>query len=105
MPACSNVYRAISSAPPNPVNPPVALPVSQAAAPLRWRWERDTRYYEVHVHQDLWGEWVVTRVWGRRASALGQIRHRPCGSYAAAREQLARVAKQRKGRGYALVGA
>jgi hypothetical protein len=24
------------------------------------RWERGTRYYEVHLQQDLFGEWVLT---------------------------------------------
>jgi hypothetical protein len=24
------------------------------------RWERGTRYYEVYLHQDLWGDWVLT---------------------------------------------
>jgi hypothetical protein len=27
------------------------------------RWERGTRYYEVCLHQDLWGDWVLTQVW------------------------------------------
>lgn len=28
---------------------------------IRIRWEKGTRYYEVHLHQDLWGEWLLTR--------------------------------------------
>jgi len=71
--------------------------------PLRLRWEKETRYYEVHVVQDLWGGWVLTRIWGRRGSALGQIRRAPCESYAEALEKLARVEKRRAQRGYAVV--
>jgi hypothetical protein len=34
---------------------------------IKWlheRWEKGTRYYEIHLHQDLWGDWVLTQVWG-----------------------------------------
>jgi transposase len=44
-------------------------------------WERGTRYYEVHLHQDLWGDWVLTQVWGRRGTELGRMVHTPCASY------------------------
>jgi hypothetical protein len=37
---------------------------------MHLRWERGTRYYEVYLHQDLWGEWVLTQVWGRRGLGL-----------------------------------
>jgi hypothetical protein len=37
------------------------------------RWERGTRYYEVYLHQDLWGDWVLTQVWGRGGMELGRI--------------------------------
>lgn len=46
------------------------------------RWEKDTRYYEAHLHQDLWDGWVLTHVWGRRGTRLGRIRQLPCASYA-----------------------
>jgi len=71
--------------------------------PLRLRWEKETRYYEVHVVQDLWGDWVLTRIWGRRGSAIGQIRRAPCESYTEALAQLARLEKRRAQRGYARV--
>jgi predicted DNA-binding WGR domain protein len=71
--------------------------------PLRRHWEKDTRYYEVHVEPDLWGHWVLTRVWGRRGTALGQVRRIPCGDYAEALAKLAAVARQRARRGYAPV--
>jgi hypothetical protein len=40
---------------------------------IHLRWERGTRYYEVYLHQDLWGDWVLTQVWGRRGTALYQV--------------------------------
>ena len=45
---------------------------------IHLRWEKATargiRYYEVDLDQDLWGEWRLTRIWGRRGTRLGQIR-------------------------------
>ncbi|SMF97840.1 WGR domain-containing protein [Methylomagnum ishizawai] len=68
------------------------------------RWEKGTRYYEAHIGQDLWGGWVLTRVWGRRGSPLGRVRRIPCGSYEEARAKLAGVERQRGRRGYRAVG-
>ena len=49
---------------------------------LASRWERDTRYYEPHPRQDLFGDGVLTRVWGGQGTALGQMRHELCPNYA-----------------------
>lgn len=72
-------------------------------AELKWirlRWEKESRYYEAHLHQDLWGHWILTRVWGQRRSALGRVRHIPCASYEEGLIQLDQVRKRRKQRGY-----
>lgn len=40
----------------------------------RWltlRFIRGSRYYRLHLEQDLWGAWCVTRVNGRTGTALG----------------------------------
>ena len=29
------------------------------------RFERGTRYYELHLQQNLWGEWELLRIFGR----------------------------------------
>jgi len=71
-----------------------------AEEPLRLRWEKETRYYEIHLQKDLWGSWVLIRIWGRRGSPMGQIRRVPCASYAEAVKQLAAVQIQRQRRGY-----
>lgn len=42
------------------------------------RWEKAQRYYEAHLHQDLWGGWVLTKVWGRSGTLLGRAVHVPC---------------------------
>jgi predicted DNA-binding WGR domain protein len=64
------------------------------------RWERGTRYYEVHLQQDLFGEWVLTQVWGRRGTELGRMVHTPCASYQDGRERLTAVQARREQRGY-----
>ncbi|MEZ5584441.1 MAG: WGR domain-containing protein [Candidatus Competibacteraceae bacterium] len=73
---------------------------------MQWRcirWEKNTRYYEAYLHQDLWGDWVLTRVWGRRGSKLGQIRDIPCASYEEGLAKLGEVEKRRKQHGYRMV--
>jgi predicted DNA-binding WGR domain protein len=72
---------------------------------IRRRWERDqdARYYEALVHQDLWGDWVVTRSWGRRGSRLGRVVHSSCTSYVAAMDELATISKRRASHRYHVV--
>jgi hypothetical protein len=64
------------------------------------RWEKDTRYYEAHLHQDLWDSWVLTHVWGRRGARLGRIRHLPRASYAEGLGRLTETDQRRQQRGY-----
>jgi len=40
-------------------------------AELRHRQIKSTRYHEVLLHQNLWGGWIVTRVWGRQDADSG----------------------------------
>ena len=70
----------------------------------RRRWEKGTRFYEALVERDLFGDWVLTLVWGRRGSALGRVQHRPHPSVTAAQDALQTVSRRRQRRGYAPVG-
>ena len=70
----------------------------------RARWEKGTRFYEALVERDLFGDWVLTLVWGRRGSALGRVQHRVQPSVAVAHDALQTVARRRQRRGYAPVG-
>ena len=70
----------------------------------RARWEKGTRFYEALVERDLFGDWVLTLVWGRRGSALGRVQHRPHPSVTAAQDALQTVARRRQRRGYAPAG-
>ena len=63
------------------------------------RWEKGMRYSEATLHPDLWGEWILTIGWGRRGTRLGQVRDRPCASYAEGLVMWAAVGKRRAQRG------
>jgi len=78
--------------------------VHEAIDEQRWRWEKGARFYEALVERDLFGDWMLTLVWGRRGSALGRVQHLPLPSVAAAHDALHMVARRRQGRGYARVG-
>jgi predicted DNA-binding WGR domain protein len=70
---------------------------------VRMRWEKGIQYYEAHLYQDLFGDWVLTRAWGRRGLRGGRIVHTACGSYNCAKQQLTTVQEQQERRGYMLV--
>lgn len=57
------------------------------------RWTKTTRYYEVHLHPDLWGQWIVTRIWGRSGTALGRRMSVPCLSYQDGLQRVAAAAR------------
>lgn len=44
------------------------------------RFEKDTRYYELHLGKDLFDNWSITRVNGKIKTRLGQYRHEFFGS-------------------------
>jgi hypothetical protein len=64
------------------------------------RWTRGTRYYRVHLEQDLWAGWQLTQVNGRIGTPLGRARAIPAPNLEAALLSLAKVAKRRRQRGY-----
>jgi hypothetical protein len=89
--------------------PPAPLPPYAPRAPIElarwqvWRFERGTRYYRLHLEQDLWGVWCLTRVYGRRASALGAVRCAPLASPGVADTMIAAALVRRRRRGYQLL--
>lgn len=72
-------------------------PIPDTAA----RWERaDGRYYLVHLHLDLFGSLVVTKVWGGIGTRRGRVRHLPVATRAEAARLLREVRHRRRQRGY-----
>lgn len=64
------------------------------------RWTRGTRYFRVHLEQDLWNGWTLTKVNGRIGTSLGCVRVAEAPSIEAALLSLATIAKRRRQRGY-----
>ena len=77
--------------------------MTEAEPALFSRWERDTRYYELRLQQDLWGDWLLTRVWGGKGTALGQIRRELCSGYSDGLALYASASDKRMKRGYSSV--
>ena len=83
-------------------DPQVGLPNSPVPHDALWRFarfERDTRYYELRLQQDLFG-WVVVKVWGRKSSRLGQMRTTPCSSFLEASRLWDAGVRTRQRKGY-----
>ncbi len=66
------------------------------------RWVRGSRYYRVHLEQDLWRNWLLTKVNGRIGTQLGRARSHQSPSIEVALLELATIAKRRRQRGYEL---
>lgn len=66
----------------------------------RQDWRKGSRHYSCEVKQDLFGQWVVLRRWGRVSAANGQSREEICDLYEQGVEIFDAVAKRRRKRGY-----
>ncbi len=69
----------------------------------RWRrqdWRKGSRYYSSQLCQNLFGEWVVVRRWGRISSLKGQSLEHFCQSYEEGLQILVEIEKRRSQRGY-----
>jgi predicted DNA-binding WGR domain protein len=70
----------------------------------RWESQRTARFYEAHVHRNLFGEWELVSVWGAIGSPRGGHQCHPLRDAKAAAEMLAGVARRRGKRGYQRCG-
>jgi predicted DNA-binding WGR domain protein len=69
----------------------------------RWQrkdWRKGTRHYSCEVRQNLFGQWLVLRRWGRVSAMQGQSREQLCDRYEEGLEILKAVEKRRSQRGY-----
>ena len=69
----------------------------------RWRrqdWRKGTRFYSCQLCQNLFGEWVVVRRWGRASALKGQSIEHLCSSYDEGFDIFRGVEKRRAQRGY-----
>ncbi|SFH37766.1 hypothetical protein [Modicisalibacter xianhensis] len=45
------------------------------------RWESEHDYVLVHVHQDMFGDWIFSRAWGQIGTQFGGLKHQLADSY------------------------
>lgn len=68
-----------------------------------FRWESDTRYYIAFVHQDLFGDLVLSRYWGGKETRHGGERHERLACREDIEVRLQEIIRVRERRGYRLV--
>ncbi|NJM98551.1 MAG: WGR domain-containing protein [Phormidesmis sp. RL_2_1] len=69
----------------------------------KWKrqdWRKDTRNYSCEIKQNLFGQWVVLRRWGRVSAMQGQSGEVVCERYEQGLEIFEAVEKRRAKRGY-----
>ncbi|WP_454783530.1 hypothetical protein [Legionella sp. WA2022007384] len=64
------------------------------------RFEKETRYYELHLQQDLLKDWIIVAINGRKQSKLGQSRTIAFPNYEEAFDRFCTMIKMRYQRGY-----
>ncbi|WP_017429902.1 hypothetical protein [Vreelandella jeotgali] len=40
------------------------------------RWETEHDYVLIHIHQDMFGDWIFSRAWGQIGTQFGGLEHR-----------------------------
>lgn len=76
--------------------------MSQQLISIRWEHSIKKRYYQIALTQDLFGDWVITKVWGGINQATGRIIHMACNTYEEAEIHIRKIQYTRKKRGYEL---
>lgn len=45
------------------------------------RWQNEHDYCLVHIHQDMFGDWLLTKAWGQIGTQFGGVNHSLVESY------------------------
>lgn len=64
------------------------------------RWETDHDYVLVHIHQDMFGDWIFSRAWGQIGTQFGGLKHQLADDHEQARMWLADEATIQASRGF-----
>lgn len=64
------------------------------------RWESNHDYVLVHVHQDMFGDWIFSRAWGQIGTQFGGLKHQVASSHDQALIWLEDVANIQGARGF-----
>lgn len=67
------------------------------------RWVTQTRFYQVSLQKDLFGDLSVLCVWGSRSSRHGRHKLIPCSNIGEARKAVRAIAKTRRRHNYQFV--
>ncbi len=68
---------------------------------LNWYKPENRRYYCAELHQDLFGQWLITRTWGS-AIQFGRQVHEPVETPEHGEQLLTLIARQRQRKHYQL---
>ncbi len=65
---------------------------------VKMRWENDInrRYYVAIVELDLLGDWMITRIWGRKDTSRGQMIRQPCDNFENGKCQILLIHQTRR---------
>tara|TARA_A100001391_G_scaffold10329_1_gene6331 strand:+ start:391 stop:678 length:288 start_codon:yes stop_codon:yes gene_type:complete len=64
------------------------------------RWETDHDYVLVHIHQDMFGDWIFSRAWGQIGTQFGGLKHQLADSLEQAQMWLEDEATIQSSRGF-----
>lgn len=65
------------------------------------RWQRsDGRYYVIHLEQDLFGDWVIRKIWGGTSKCAGRTVSTPCVNFENAKKEIKRIERERTAKAY-----
>ncbi|QJQ95713.1 MULTISPECIES: hypothetical protein [Halomonadaceae] len=64
------------------------------------RWESDHDYVLVHVHQDMFGDWIFSRAWGQIGTQFGGLKHQLADDHGQAMMWLDDVDHIQRSRGF-----
>jgi hypothetical protein len=60
--------------------------------------------YQAHLHRDLFGEWILLKVWGGCGSSRGRLASTGVASYGEGLDALREIGERRSARGYERTG-
>ena len=70
----------------------------------RWVNQEKARYYQAHLCRDLFGEWILVKVWGGCGSSRGRLHSTGVASYGEGLDALREIGERRSARGYERAG-
>lgn len=65
-----------------------------------YSWIKNNRYYTVSLDADLFGQWVVSQLWGSLNSKRGSHKMESFSTIEDAKQHIASIGKRRSQRGY-----